>query len=171
MANDINKQIEDRIRAFADELNDLVRQAALDAVSQALGVAGARRPTRAAAPAPRATKARGRAGAGRRGRRSPQQMAGTMTEIRDFVTANPGARMEHMTRSLGQPAARLRSLVNKLLGQGAIRKTGEKRATQYYPSSGRGGAVARKRTTAAKARRKGGRKKAGRKKSARKRKG
>lgn len=167
MAKDINKQIEDRIRAFADELNDLVRQAAVDAVSDALGTASPRAASTASRPR-RVTRGRRRAGGGR-GRRSPGQMAGTMTDIRDFIASHPGARMEQMTAALGQPAARLRGPVNKLLEDGALRKTGEKRATQYYPAAGGG----RKKTTRKKrtTRKKASRKKAGRKKSTRKRRG
>ncbi|MFW6067026.1 MAG: hypothetical protein ACOC97_01720 [Myxococcota bacterium] len=166
MAKDINRQIEERIRAFADELNQLVRQAALEAVQNALGAstpsrAGAR--GRASAPA---SSARGR-GAG--GRRSPRQMSQTMSALRTYVAQNPGARMEHISAALGRPTKELRLPVNKLLAEGAIRSEGHRRATKYYPAGGSGGSRpggTRKKTSRKK---KAAKKKASRKRSARKR--
>lgn len=164
MAKDINKQIEERIRAFAEELNDLVRRAAVESVQDALGTGAARR-VGGTAPA-RAATTRATRGAGARGRRSLGQMAGTIEAVRDFIAANPGARMEQMTAALGQPAARLRGPVNKLIEDGVVRKTGEKRATKYYPA-GRGGAASRR--SAGTKRRKTRKKKSARKKTSRKR--
>lgn len=134
MANEVNKQIEARIQAFAKELNELVREAALEAVQDVLG---------GASKAGRATTA-SRVPAKRRpatpsGRLSSRQMAGAIEAVRNFIASNPGARMEQMTAALGQPAARLRGPVNKLIEQGQVRKTGEKRTTQYYPAAGRKG--------------------------------
>ncbi|MFW5875109.1 MAG: hypothetical protein ACOCXM_00100 [Myxococcota bacterium] len=161
MAKDINEQIEERIRAFAAELNDLVRRAALESVHNALGGGAS---TTASA---RAATTRAGRGAGAQGRRSPRQMAGTIDAVREFVANNPGARMEQMTAALGQPAARLRGPVNKLIEQGIVRKTGEKRATKYYPAR-RGGSAAKGSATGT-TRRKTRKKKSSRKKTARKR--
>lgn len=151
MAQDINRQIEQRIQAFAQELNQLVRQAALEAVQDALG-AGQRvarpSPARPGAKAPRA-----RRGAG--GRRSSQQMERMMRSVRDQVAANPGIRMEQLSDAVGASTAELRLPVTKLLQQGAIRKKGEKRATEYFPGNSGGRTKApTKRRTAKKSRRK-----------------
>jgi hypothetical protein len=149
VARDINRQIEQRIQAFAQELNQLVRQAALEAVQDALGGQRTARPTFTAA-RPAASAPRGRRGAG--GRRSPGQMEQMMASVRDYVAANPGTRMEKLSAAVGASTAELRLPVLKLLEEGAIRKQGEKRATEYFPGNGRAQA-SRKRSTAKKARR------------------
>jgi hypothetical protein len=161
VAQDINKQIERRIQAFAEELNQLVRQAALAAVNDALG---GRPVSRAAAAAPgRPAKAtRGRRSAG--GRRSSQQMGNMMEAIKEHVAANPGARMEHISKALGKSTVELRLPVNKLLADGVIRKQGEKRATEYFPGGGGGGGGRRKTAAKRKTSKKRARKKTTRRK-------
>jgi hypothetical protein len=157
VARDINRQIEQRIQAFAEELNQLVRQAALEAVQDALGGRSVSR----AAPVDRAPSRRGRATRRTGGRRSSQQMSGMMTALRDYVAQNPGARMEHISSALGRSTIELRLPVKKLLDAGVIRKEGEKRATEYFPGGGAG--------QPAKSKRAGTKKKRGRKKKTSKR--
>lgn len=152
VARDINRQIEQRIEAFAQELNQLVRQAALEAVQDALG-AGAQ----AARPAPSQPAAKARRGrrAAAGGRRSSQQMERMMRSVQEQVAANPGIRMEQLSAAVGVSTSELRLPVTKLLDQGTIRKKGEKRATEYYPgNSGGRSKAATKRRTAKKTRRK-----------------
>jgi hypothetical protein len=147
MAQDINKQIEQRIQAFAQELNQLVREAALQAVQDALG--GGSRPASRTSGTARAAKAPG--GARRTGgRRSSQQMATMMAAVRDFVASNPGARMEQISKGVGRSTVQLRLPVNKLLQEGHLQKRGEKRATEYFVGGGGGGRAkaASKRKTA-----------------------
>src|SRR5690242_18531436 len=102
----IHDQIESRIRSFVHELNDLVRQAAVDAVRGALGGGGApvrrgpgRPPKSASAAAPRAASPKPVA-TRKGGRRSPEQMSKTLEAVRDYVVKHPGHRVEQMGPAL-----------------------------------------------------------------------
>jgi hypothetical protein len=161
MARDINRQIEQRIQAFASELNDLVRAAALQAVADALG---GKAPSISAGPGPssRAPRAaRGGADDGGGGRRSSAQLSNTMDTIRDFIAQNPGSRMEQISKGVGRTTPQLRLPINKLLAQGAIRKRGEKRATEYFVGAGGGSSKSapKRKTAKRRGRKKGSRRK------------
>lgn len=167
MAKDINRQIEERIQQFVSELNSLVRQAALEAVNDALG--GQSRGGRFATPAAPASGARRTARRiGGRGRRSSRQLEQTMAALRDFVAQNPGARMEHISAGLGMSTQQLRRPVDKLLKAGELRKRGEKRATEYFVGSGGGSGAGR---AAPSRKRSGAKKKTTKKRATRKKKG
>jgi hypothetical protein len=161
MARDINRQIEQRIQAFASELNDLVRAAALQAVADTLG---GKVPSVSAASAPssRAPRAaRGGADDGGGGRRSSAQLSNTMDTIRDFIAQNPGSRMEQISKGVGRTTPQLRLPINKLLAQGSIRKRGEKRATEYFAGAGGGSSKSapKRKTAKRRGRKKGSRRK------------
>ena len=131
-----NDSIRARVDAFAAELEELIGRAALEAVSQALGVgSSSSAPPRAAtfrasaqsAPARvRATRKKGQ-------KRSPDELARVDAAILAFVKENPGQGAEQMGKSIGIPTVDLRLRVGKLLEQGALKKKGQKRATKYFP--------------------------------------
>jgi hypothetical protein len=141
---DSRQQIESRVRAFVAELEQLVRQAALEAVSAALGGGGSvrRGPGRPRGPVrPAAAPSSGggrlpRAG----GRRSQAQMDKFVETLASFVAANPGKRMEQIGAALGAETRVLSRPMSKLLSAGRVRREGQKRASKYFPGSGRGGA-------------------------------
>lgn len=175
------QQIETRIRAIVAELNELVRQQALQAVNDALGSSGglARRgPGRprathgAAAEAPAA--ARGpRARARKKGeKRTAAELAALERALADHVRGNPGQGIEAIGKALSLPTSELTRPMKKLVERGDIRTQGEKRATKYFggdgssagssePGEGGGASAGRKRA----ARRSGGAKKRSKKKS------
>ena len=133
---DINNRIRDRIEEFVSELDQLVRQAAVESVSAALGDSsgGGRR-----------------AGAGRVGRppavgrrskgakRPPNEIAATVDAVRRHVQKSPGGGVEAMAKALGKPTRELVLPIKKLIASGEIRTTGEKRATKYFAGRGRRG--------------------------------
>lgn len=136
---------EDRIRArieeFTRELEGLVRAAAIEAVSAALGQRGAGpRPaasTRSARPlAPAAPAARGKLAVARTkgAKRTPEQLARIDGAIVSFVRASPGEGVERMGKALAVPTRDLKARVLRLLAAGKIKKTGLKRATKYFPA-------------------------------------
>ncbi len=124
-------EISQRVQAFATELEELVRKAAMEAVAAALGVPAVKAASRGrAAPAARAAAApRARKG----GKRPPAELAAMVDKTRDWVKANPGQGVEAMARALGVQTKELALPIVKLLKSKAIKKRGQKRATKYYP--------------------------------------
>src|SRR5688500_9292733 len=97
--SDTDQLIRDRIEEFVNQLNQLVRQTALESVQDALGAgagAGAGR-----------GRGRGRAAAiGRGGRRkgekrSSDQIAETTKAVVSYVRKNPGQGVEAIAKGLG----------------------------------------------------------------------
>ena len=144
-------QIRSRVDAFVNELSDLVRQAALEAVADALkkgepSVAPARkagRPAKVAAPAEpeekKTTRARGRPaaakGAKRRAgeKRSPAVLAQVTEQVFNHIRANGGQGVEQIAKALGTTTKELTLPIRKLLGEKKITSKGQKRATRYFP--------------------------------------
>jgi DNA-binding NtrC family response regulator len=135
----VEKQIRASIDSFVSELNALVRQAAVEAVKEALGAtsASARRAVgrsngkAAKAPAsPRPRTARRR----RRSKRSPRTLAKLETTLLGEITRNPGQRIEAIGKKLGVATKDLNLPIKKLIEARKIKKRGEKRATEYLPN-------------------------------------
>jgi DNA-binding NtrC family response regulator len=138
--NDFDMVVEQRIKEFVDELQALVRRAALAAVEDALGgektetsKPGPRKaPKQRVAAAAAAKKAPAKLG----GRRSPAQLSRTVAELKSQIAANPGQSIEQIASALGTKTRVLALPVKKLIAAGDIRKEGVKRNTRYFPASG-----------------------------------
>jgi DNA-binding NtrC family response regulator len=131
----LEKQIRKSIDAFVEELNALVRQAAVDAVKDALGAdaAPARRSAgRTSIPGSPVASPPRRPRRGRRVKRSPRALARLQATLLDEIARNPGQRIEGIGRKLGVPTKDLNLPIKKLLTDNKIKKRGEKRATEYY---------------------------------------
>ena len=134
----IERQIRDSIESFVTELNGLVRQAAVEAVKNALGGNGApaRRPAgddgKAASASTRGRPRRSRRG--RRVKRSPRVLAKLQNALLEEITLNPGQRIEALGKTLGVPTKDLNLPIKRLLAAKQITKRGEKRATEYSVS-------------------------------------
>lgn len=145
--NDVNRQIRDRIEAFVSELNDLVRRAALEAVSDALRSGGAPGLARRGAVADRAPGQLRRGG----GKRTPEEIEGTAQQILAYVQRTPGQGVEQMARDLDISTRELTLPIKKLLSGGQITTKGHKRATKYFAGAAGGAAPSgRKRKAAGK---------------------
>ena len=126
----IQQQIQQRIHAFAAELEQLVRAAAVQSVSHALGGHASAAPhPQSKAPASAAPRARGKSG----GKRDPKVLAATVEKAAEWVKANPGKGVEAMAAGLKLKTKDLALPIAKLLDAKTIKKTGVKRATKYYP--------------------------------------
>lgn len=155
--NDVEQQIEAHIQKFARELNELVRTAAVRAVTDVLGTPVAVSPTRAqkapVAPAKPAAPTRRRSNKKSQGwRRSPAQLERVQEDLEAYVTANPGELMENIAKALDSKSPVLHRPMSKLIDSGRVRREGEKRATRYYPGDGRASskAASQKRAAASK---------------------
>ena len=87
-------------------------------------------------------------------------------DLLDYITANPGQKMETIAAALGSTSTRMGRPVSKLLAAGTVRRDGEKRASRYFPGTGAG--TPTKRTARKTAPKKTTPKKTARKKAARK---
>ena len=184
MPPSIDAQIRAPIEEFTNELSVLVQQAAMEAVKGALEVPadapvrrGPGRPRKAKAARkkagrrpgrPRAAKA-GRAKtaakAGKRIRRTAEDLEALAGKVLAYVKANAGARMEEISAGLRMATKDLGRPVASLVEAGRLRTEGQRRGTRYYAGGGKG--PARKKAGKAK---KAGRKKAKTRKKAAKRK-
>jgi hypothetical protein len=140
----LNTEIRSKIDAFVEQLTAHVKQAALDSVHAALGdgVAPARRgPGR-----PRMNMKLGRPAksAMKGGKRTPEQVQADAERIASYVRQHPGQRLEQIAAGLGSVSQDLKLPVIKLLASKTLRKTGEKRGTQYFAGSGRGAGKAKR---------------------------
>jgi hypothetical protein len=137
--SDIQRQINARIEAFVSEVSALARQAAMEALSSALDHTGARRTGgRAAAPSVSNGVALTRTPRRKGAKRSPDEIAGTVTALQAHIAANPGQRMEEIASALNVGTKDLTLPIKKLLADKSISRRGQKRATRYYPGAGAG---------------------------------
>ena len=152
--------IKARVDAFVNDLSDLIRQSALEAVGEALKKGGtvsapaapaARRPGRPAKvveapvaakpaakvgrPAKAASSASSAAAAKRRAgeKRSPVLLAQVTDQVGNHIKSNPGQGVEQIAKALSTTTKELTLPIRKLLGDKKITSKGQKRATRYFP--------------------------------------
>ena len=137
--SDIDKEIRERIDVFLGEISALVREAALEAVQEALGSAKtggaaprATRRTPAVASGSVATARKEARRKGKRLRRTAADLEKMSERILAHVKANPGCRMEEISKALGESTYDLRRPLEMLKEARKFKITGNKRATQYY---------------------------------------
>lgn len=145
--SDLDVRLQSRISDFVEEINDLVREAAVEAVQEALteGKGRARRsPTRKATKARKtATKKRGK-----RVRRSGAQVDALAARALTAIKRKSGRRLGEIAKELRVATKDVRRPVQTLLDEKKVKTTGQRGGTRYFP----GGAGGRKK--AAKKRRK-----------------
>ncbi|MEZ4299689.1 MAG: DNA-binding protein [Polyangiaceae bacterium] len=152
--DNVETQIKSRVDSFVNELSALVKQAALEAVTNAIkggaatpGVAKApaakkrgpapaaakapaKAPAKAAKAAPAAPAAASKRKAGQK--RSPDEIAKTTDKLLSYITKNSGQRIEEIAKGVGSSTKELTLPVKKLLTDKKIVAKGEKRATRYF---------------------------------------
>jgi hypothetical protein len=135
--SNLNSEIRSKIDAFVEQLTAHVKRAALESVREALGNGTAPMRRGPGRPPSSAPKAAARAD----GKRTPEQVAADGERIASYVRQHPGQRLEQIAAGLGAHSETLKLPVIKLLASKALRKTGEKRGTQYFAGGGGGGAT------------------------------
>ena len=125
----INEQIQARIESFTLELTELVKQAAVASVQEALnGDAPARRGKQARRPAVQRSSTRS-------SRRSTEQVEDMKKTVLAHVKSNQGHRLEEISAALKTPSKDLKRPVALLLEAKKLKKRGQKRGTQYFAGS------------------------------------
>jgi hypothetical protein len=123
--NDLDRQIRARVEAFVKELTVLVRKAALEAVSDALGGQPATAVKAKSARAPQAARGKGQ-------KRSSGELEKLTSAIAAFVAQHPGSGAREIARELGVTSKDLVLPIRKLMADAALTSKGQKRATKYY---------------------------------------
>jgi len=162
--NSLKQSIQKLVDTFASDLEGLVRQAAVRAVSDVLGgpatsasksgsslakVAprsnkkSAKLPDLGAAvtpkaAAPKAAKA-GKAEGKTRIRRNDSQIDALAAQINDYVASHPGQRAEQIKAALKINSGNWGLPIKRLLDSGRLVAKGEKRATTYQRGAARAG--------------------------------
>ncbi|MBK8252855.1 MAG: DNA-binding protein [Polyangiaceae bacterium] len=148
--NNIDSMLRARVDAFASDLSALIKQAALEAVANALKGGEAAAPAakapagRKRGPAPAAAKAAPKAApkapaaapaapakrkAGQK--RSPDEIAKTTDKLLQYIAKNSNQRIEEIAKGVGTSTKELTLPIKKLIADGEIIAKGEKRATRY----------------------------------------
>ncbi len=139
MQSAIDSRLNDRIQAFVTDISEIVREAAVDAVQEALtGETGPRAATRGRRPGRKkrkAVKRVSRKSKGKRVRRSAAELEALSTKFLAHVKANPGQRLEEIGAALGIPTSELKRPVALLLEAKKVRTTGQRRGTKYFAGS------------------------------------
>jgi hypothetical protein len=134
--NNLDSEIQDRISSFLDELSQLVKRQALEAVHEALGQAAG--PARRGPGRPRTVtirrgrKPRAMAKRGGRVRRSPEQLAKLQASLLAQVRSKQGQRLEEIGKALKTDTAILKRPIAMLLASKKLKTTGAKRGTKYF---------------------------------------
>ena len=126
--DNIQQEINVRIDRFVSEITDLARKVAYETLSSALdhdfvGALDGRRMSMPASPHRRKS-----------GKRSPNEIAETAETLFEYISANPGQRMEAIARAMGASTKDLTLPIKKLLQTERVQVEGQKRATTYYPA-------------------------------------
>lgn len=138
----LHQQIQSLVAKFAQDLEGLVRSAAVSAVQSALGSAqtvsaptaaagtGRKRgrgSKKSAAVAPRPTKSP----KGKRVRRTPADIANTANKIHAYVKAHPNTNAEAIKKALGIAKSEWLVPLASLMEAKRLSSKGQKRATTY----------------------------------------
>jgi hypothetical protein len=125
----LKKTIESMAEAFADGLLRAIRDASLEDLLVASEVRPAGTPRVKEGGAPKARRPR----AGRRVRRSPNQIAAvTASLVAALKGAKDGMRSEELQKALSVDKKTIVRPIADALEAKVIRKTGQKRATRYF---------------------------------------
>ena len=129
MAN-YQSEVQKLVDGFVLQLADLWRRQAIDSLTGMEGVRGAVRARGAAALSIGRVRGRG----AKRTAAELDQLADSFVE---YVTKNPGLRIEQINKELGTSTKDLQLPIRKLLADGAIKAKGKKRSTTYFPGEGK----------------------------------
>jgi hypothetical protein len=129
MAN-YQSEVQKLVDGFVAALSEIWRRQAIDTLTGGMG-SGRGQGGRAAA---------GGISLGRGRGRGAKRTSGELDQLADgfveFVTKNPGLRIEQINKQLGTTTKDLALPIRKLLSDGVIKAKGKKRSTAYFPGEG-----------------------------------
>ena len=129
MSSDLDAALRDVVETFVVQLRELFQRSALEKVQSALGGEAPAprrgRPPKAAASAGRARK--------KGAKRTPEELEALTKSLLGAIKKGPGRRIEEIGKEMGVPTKELALPVAKLFEAKAIKSTGQRRATKYFP--------------------------------------
>jgi hypothetical protein len=127
----MSTRVRELIDEFANKLEDALKQDLRDAIEKlGLGIYGAHQSS--ATHRQSAPTARGRKGV----KRDSAALDGLSQQFVAFVSKHPGLRIEQINQQLGTTTKNLALPIRKLIGDGTIKTSGQRRATTYELGSG-----------------------------------
>ncbi|HVU04236.1 MAG TPA: DNA-binding protein [Polyangiaceae bacterium] len=129
-SDSFENKIRKTIDAFVEQLSALVREAAVQSVTEAFGGGSGGGGTRGAARGP-ARSGRSRA---KGQKRTPEELTALVGQLLAAVKAKPGLRMEQIAEGLKSSTQELALPAKKLIAEKKIKTKGERRATKYFPA-------------------------------------
>jgi len=129
MAN-YQSEVQKLVDGFVGELLEIWRRQAIDTLTGGMG-GGRGQGGRAASSG--LSLGRGR---GRGAKRTSNELDQLADGFVEFVTKNPGLRIEQINKQLGTTTKDLALPIRKLLSDGVIKAKGKKRSTAYFPGEG-----------------------------------
>lgn len=128
------QQISQRVRAFVDEITDLARQQAMEALTAALNTGA--RGALSARNGRNGGGGRARLASARDGRRSIDEIDAACDALMAEITSRPGQRVEQIGAALSSRTKDLALPLRKLIRDKRVRTEGQRRATKYFPGAG-----------------------------------
>jgi len=125
----VDSEIRVRVETFVDDLTELIRTSAVEAVRGAL-TGGATAPARRGRPKASAKKPKVRKG--KRIRRTTEQVEQLAASIQAHVTANSGQRLGDIAKALKVATKDARRPAFALVGAGKLKTTGQRGGTRYF---------------------------------------
>jgi HPt (histidine-containing phosphotransfer) domain-containing protein len=134
MAN-INDTIRAALDAFVEDISNLIQQAALDSVEQALAgasvIPGRRGGRGAGRAAVSSFSALGR-GQKKGAKRTAEELEQLIKKLHSYIAKNPGQRIEQIAQGLDITTKELNLPAKKLISEKKLSTKGQKRATTYF---------------------------------------
>lgn len=132
--------LESHVNAFVTDIADLIKQATIQRVADALGAPAAgtngaafAKPARARSNGKASKPAARKPARARGGKRSEAEIAATVAKVLGYVKKHPGQRSEHVRAALGMLRPTMTDAIRRLVAEKKIRTKGEKRATEFFP--------------------------------------
>jgi hypothetical protein len=131
------------VESFVLELDQLVRQAVIELVEQALarsirdsgsarGSGGRTAAAKGTAAAKRASQAAAAVRAKKGGRRTDAELETLTASLLRYIEKHPGSRMEQIAKGMNVPSKELNLPLAKLRAERSLKVKGQKRATAYF---------------------------------------
>ena len=124
-SREFQKQINQRIDEFVDDISRLAREHAYRSLAEALELA----------PKPRGASAARSSGGGGRRKRGQRELEEVCAALLRIIAANPGRRMQELAAELRSTPKELALPAKRLIADKLVRTEGQKRSTSYFPTA------------------------------------
>ena len=127
MAN-YHSELQKLVDGFVTQLSEIWRRQAIDSLT---GMGGGRGQGRAGGGEVSISRGRGRGA-----KRTADELEHLADSFVEYVSKNPGLRIEQINKQLGTTTKDLALPIRKLLEDGVVKAKGKKRSTAYFPGEG-----------------------------------